>query len=140
MSSSKSFLKKWGSFFDYRKPSQTSTMDILVVKSKNGELRSSSFHVTFGWKILKPANKVVDLIVNNKVCPVKMKLSSKRKAFFEIPDVYSNNYMNWSTDCNQSEDDIIMINKNDLKNTNKIEKTEIKTENKQVSEEFDDNR
>jgi phosphatidate phosphatase LPIN len=84
-------------------------MDILVVKSKTGELKSSSFHVTFGWKIIKPSNKTVDLIVNGEVVNVKMKLSKKGKAYFEIPDTSEMNQVNWSTDCNASEDDILLM-------------------------------
>jgi len=95
--------------FDYRKPSKTCTMDILVVKSKTGELKSSSFHVTFGWKIISPSNKTVDLLINGEVVNVKMKLSKKGKAYFEIPDNSDLNHMNWSTDCNASEDDILLM-------------------------------
>jgi phosphatidate phosphatase PAH1 len=121
MSSKKSFLKKWGAMFDYRKPSKNCTMDILVVKSKTGELKSSSFHVTFGWKIIKPTNKEVDLIVNGEVVDVKMKLSKKRKAFFEIPDELEMNQLNWSTDCNFSEDDIMLMSCQDEEVNKNIE-------------------
>jgi phosphatidate phosphatase PAH1 len=113
MSSSKSFLKKWGAFFDYRKPSKNSTMDILVVRSRSGELRSSSFHVDFKWKTTKPATKQVDLIVNGNVVDLKMKLSKKGRAYFEVPDVGESNSMNWSTDCHQSEDDILLMSANE---------------------------
>lgn len=108
MSKKKSIMKKLGGIFDYRKPSKNCTMDILVVRSKSGELRSSSFHVDFSWKIIKPTNKEVDLIVNEEVIDVKMKLSRKGKAYFEVPDAGETYQMNWSTDCNQSEDDILL--------------------------------
>ena len=135
MSSSKSFLKKWGAFFDYRKPSKTSTMDILAVKSKTGELRSSSFHVTFGWKSIKRRNKEVDLIVNGEVLPIKMKISRKGKAYFEVPDEFSNNTINWSTDCNQSEEDILLMSQNEIKEIR--DNVDAKKKGKKNSEEIE---
>lgn len=110
--SSKSFLKKWGAFFDYRKPSKNSTMDILVVRSRKGELRSSSFHVDFKWKTIKPSSKEVDIIVNGNVVDLKMKISRKGRAYFEVPDLGESTEINWSTDCNQSEDDLLLMSAN----------------------------
>ena len=105
----KSFFSKVKGIFDYRKPSKINTMDILVVQSKAGDLRSSSFHIDFGWKVLQPSNKDVDLIVNGELLDFKMKLSKKGKAYFEIEsnEIPCDN-SNWNTDCDFSEDDRIL--------------------------------
>ena len=41
-------------------------MDVLVIESPSGELRSSSFHIRFGsLKVIKAENKTIDIYVNN---------------------------------------------------------------------------
>ena len=106
----KNFFKKMGGIFDYRKPSKSSTMDILVVKSKSGEFRSSSFHIDFGWKVLRPSNKEVDILVNGEKLDIKMKLNKQGKGYFEIfCDPIDT--MNWSTDNYYSEDEMVPFSK-----------------------------
>ena len=81
----KNIFKKVKKFFDYRKPSSANTMDILVVKSRSGELRASSFHIDFGWKVMSPSEKNVQIFVNGTLIDAEMKLSKKGKAYFKVP-------------------------------------------------------
>jgi phosphatidate phosphatase LPIN len=64
------------------------SIDIIAVESENGEIHSNAFHVRFGsLKILNSKEKTIDIYVNEKKTPVKMKLSSSGDAYF----MYDNN-------------------------------------------------
>ena len=41
-----------------------------------------------------------------------MKISRKGRAYFEVPDLGESTEINWSTDCNQSEDDLLQMSAN----------------------------
>ncbi len=67
------------------------SMDILVIESPNGILKSSSFHVRFGsLKVIKSKEQIIEIFVNSKKTPITMQLSSSGDAYF-IYDESSNN-------------------------------------------------
>lgn len=58
-------------------------MDVLVIELPNGELKSSSFHVRFGsLKVMKSRETEVEIYVNSKYTPLKMKLTNNGDAYF----------------------------------------------------------
>jgi phosphatidate phosphatase LPIN len=81
-------FKNWVSSFKKGTQVNTSTLsgciDIVVVKDKNGNLKSTPFHVRFGkLKVLKTHDKVIELIINDKSTKVTMKLGKGGEAYFE---------------------------------------------------------
>ena len=68
------------------------SMDILVIESPNGILKSSAFHVRFGsLKVIKSKEQIIEIFVNSKKTPVSMILSSSGDAYFLYDDVIKNN-------------------------------------------------
>lgn len=60
-------------------------IDIVVVERKNGELACSPFHVRFGkLKLLRPQEKVVEVLVNGNPTDLHMKVGDAGEAFFVI--------------------------------------------------------
>jgi phosphatidate phosphatase PAH1 len=58
-------------------------MDILVIEEPEGELRSSDFRVRFGsLKVLHPVEQDIDIYINGRIKPVKMKLASSGDGYF----------------------------------------------------------
>ena len=98
-------------------------MDVLVIESPSGELRSSSFHIRFGsLKVIKAENKTIDIYVNNEKKDIQMYLSPGGDAFFAYDEL--DPYM-----IKQSS----LIAENDIK-TNLITLEEVITEGKRVSQ------
>merc|ERR1719414_2008968 len=61
----------------------TGAIDVIVVQSEDGSLRSSPFHVRFGkLGVLKSREKIVDLEVNGEQVSIQMKLDDNGAAFF----------------------------------------------------------
>ena len=59
------------------------SMDILVIESTNGVLKSSAFHVRFGsLKVIKSKEQNIEIFVNSKKTSVTMILSSSGDAYF----------------------------------------------------------
>lgn len=84
-------------------------MDVVVVKTKKGNLRSSSFHVDFGWiNNLSSSSKIIDIIVNGEVSEIKMKMTKEGKGYFEIPiDETEENHSKCNSDHVENENDDI---------------------------------
>ena len=62
-------------------------MDVIAIKDKNGEIRSTSFHVRFGsFKVLKSKSKLIEISTNNIKTNVTMKLSSSGDAYFTLDE------------------------------------------------------
>lgn len=87
------FIGRWFSSFAtaYREMNQatlTGAIDVIVVRQPDGSLRASPFHVRFGKAgILRPRDKVVDIILNGEPVDLKMKLGDAGEAFFvELKD------------------------------------------------------
>ncbi|KAJ2534121.1 lipin Ned1, partial [Coemansia sp. RSA 1933] len=60
-------------------------IDIVVVEGKDGELACSPFHVRFGkLQLLRPSDKAVQIIVNDKPADFYMKVSDSGEAFFVV--------------------------------------------------------
>ncbi|KAI9143169.1 Lipin/Ned1/Smp2-domain-containing protein [Paraphysoderma sedebokerense] len=60
-------------------------IDVVVVQHKNGELSCSPFHVRFGkLKVLRPHEKVVEVLVNGEPVEFPMKVGEAGEAFFVI--------------------------------------------------------
>jgi len=60
-------------------------MDILVIKQAKGGYTSSSFHVRFGsLKVLHSEEQDIDIYINGKIKPVKMKLAHSGDAYFSL--------------------------------------------------------
>ncbi|CCE62519.1 hypothetical protein TPHA_0C03670 [Tetrapisispora phaffii CBS 4417] len=58
-------------------------IDVIVVEHPDGTLACSPFHVRFGkFRILKPSQKKVQVIVNGKSTNIPMKLSDNGEAYF----------------------------------------------------------
>lgn len=62
-------------------------MDVIAIKDKNGDFRSTSFHVRFGsFKVLKSKSKLIEIYTNNIKTNVTMKLSSSGDAYFTLDE------------------------------------------------------
>ncbi|KAJ2525255.1 lipin Ned1 [Coemansia sp. RSA 2049] len=60
-------------------------IDVVVVEGKDGELACSPFHVRFGkLQLLRPSDKAVQIIVNDKPADFYMKVSDSGEAFFVL--------------------------------------------------------
>ncbi|CCF56782.1 hypothetical protein KAFR_0B04860 [Kazachstania africana CBS 2517] len=58
-------------------------IDVIVVEHHDGTLHCSPFHVRFGkFQILKPSQKIVQVIVNGQLSNIPMKLSESGEAYF----------------------------------------------------------
>ena len=67
-------------------------MDVIAIKDKNGEIRSTSFHVRFGsFKVLKSKTKLIQIYTNNIKTNVTMKLSSSGDAYFTLDEIEPQN-------------------------------------------------
>ncbi|KAJ2564058.1 lipin Ned1 [Coemansia sp. RSA 1813] len=71
-------------------------IDVVVVEGKDGELACSPFHVRFGkLQLLRPSDKAVQIIVNDKPADFYMKVSDSGEAFFvletesDVPSQYA---------------------------------------------------
>lgn len=75
-----SVSKTWSSI----NPSTLSgAIDVIVVEQPDGTLSCSPFHVRFGkFQILKPSQKKVQVLVNDKSTNIPMKLSEQGEAHF----------------------------------------------------------
>ncbi|KAJ1653299.1 lipin Ned1 [Dispira simplex] len=73
-------------FYKELNPSTLSgAIDIIVVERPDGQLACSPFHVRFGkFQLLRPSEKVVDIVVNGKPVDLHMKLGDAGEAFFVI--------------------------------------------------------
>lgn len=57
---------------------------MIVVKQKDGSLKSTGFHVRFGkFQVLRCDGKVVRMIVNGHDTGIRMKLGHTGEAYFE---------------------------------------------------------
>jgi len=74
------------SFYQDINPSTLSgAIDIVVVRDKLGHLSCSPFHARFGkLKLLRPSDKVVELLINDQVVDVLMKVGEAGEAFFVV--------------------------------------------------------
>jgi phosphatidate phosphatase LPIN len=71
------------SLFDLNKSVLSGAMDVIVVRQKDGSLKSTPFYARFGsFKIIKSKEKIVSIKVNGIETDVKMKLSSSGDAYF----------------------------------------------------------
>ncbi|EDO17829.1 hypothetical protein Kpol_1043p19 [Vanderwaltozyma polyspora DSM 70294] len=58
-------------------------IDVIVVEHPDGSLACSPFHVRFGkFRILKPSQKKVEVIINGKSTNIPMKLGDSGEAYF----------------------------------------------------------
>ncbi|KAI9502062.1 Lipin/Ned1/Smp2-domain-containing protein [Coemansia spiralis] len=63
----------------------TGAIDVVVVESKDGELSCSPFHVRFGkLQLLRPSDKAVQIIVNDKPADFYMKVGDSGEGFFVL--------------------------------------------------------
>ena len=78
--------KMYGAVHDYTGANEATlsgAIDIVVSRCKDGTLKSTPFHVRFGkFTVAFPSDKVVDIKVNDKDVPLKMKLGKGGEAFF----------------------------------------------------------
>lgn len=65
-------------------------MDIIVIESASGQLRSSSFHVRFSSTQVLTSNIDILIYVNNKRVDVKMKLAKSGDAYFYLKNLDEN--------------------------------------------------
>lgn len=60
--------------------------DVIIVRHKNGTLKSTPFNVRFGKaKVIRPGDKVVQIEVNGKMTKALMKMGSDGEAFWLEP-------------------------------------------------------
>ncbi|KAJ2355475.1 lipin Ned1 [Coemansia erecta] len=60
-------------------------IDVVVVEDPSGELRCSPFHVRFGkLQLLRPSDKAVQVIVNDKPADFYMKVGDSGEGFFVL--------------------------------------------------------
>ena len=58
-------------------------IDVIVVEQEDGSLACSPFHIRFGkWRLLRPSEKKVEFVVNNRQQDFPMKLGEGGEAFF----------------------------------------------------------
>ena len=87
-------------------------MDIIVIESPNGELKSSAFHVRFGsLKVAKSHEAEIEIYVNSQKTPLKMKLANNGDGHFM--------HNEYGTSLTQNIDDNDNNNNNEFITTNK---------------------
>ncbi|KAJ2452633.1 lipin Ned1 [Coemansia sp. RSA 2336] len=60
-------------------------IDVVVVEGDDGELHCSPFHVRFGkLQLLRPSDKAVQVIVNDRPAPFYMKVGDSGEGFFVL--------------------------------------------------------
>ncbi|KAJ2843165.1 lipin Ned1, partial [Coemansia brasiliensis] len=60
-------------------------IDVVVVEGADGELHCSPFHVRFGkLQLLRPSDKAVQVIVNDRPAPFYMKVGDSGEGFFVL--------------------------------------------------------
>lgn len=58
--------------------------DIICVVQEDGTMKSTSFHVRFGkLKVLRPKERMVNIMINGVMQEVKMKLGKSGEGYFE---------------------------------------------------------
>lgn len=69
---------------EINKANFTDSMDVIVVRQRNGSLRSTPFYLRFGKRdILKPKENIINLKVNNiTINEILMMLDESGEAFF----------------------------------------------------------
>jgi len=69
---------------DFNQATLSGCVDIVVVRQRDGTLKSTPFHVRFGkLKVLKSKDKFVKIHVNNQQSRLTMKLGEAGEGFFE---------------------------------------------------------
>jgi len=95
--------------FDFNQATLSGGVDIVVVRQRDGTLKSTPFHARFGkLKVLKSKDKFVKIHVNNQPTRLTMKLGEAGEGFFEEEIVKIIRHQS-STDENNRE----AANKND---------------------------
>ncbi|KAJ1680311.1 lipin Ned1 [Spiromyces aspiralis] len=74
-----------GFYKDLNPATLTGAIDVVVIKDSSGELRCSPWHVRFGkLQLLRPSDKVVEIVVNDKPASFYMKVDDTGEAFFVL--------------------------------------------------------
>jgi len=77
-------LTSMSDMFDFNQATLSGCVDIVVVRQRDGTLKSTPFHVRFGkLKVLKSKDKYVRIQVNNQPTRLTMKLGDAGEGFFE---------------------------------------------------------
>jgi len=78
------FVSSLNDAFEFNQATLSGSIDVVVVKQRDGSLKSTPFHVRFGkLKVLKSKDKIVKLTVNHIPAKFNMKLGEAGEAFFE---------------------------------------------------------
>lgn len=76
-------FKYLSNLLDFNQATLSGCVDTIVIEQDDGSLTCSPFHVRFGkLKILKYADKEVNVIVNGKDTGIKMRLRKTGEAYF----------------------------------------------------------
>jgi len=77
-------LTSMSDMLDFNQATLSGCVDIVVVRQRDGTLKSTPFHVRFGkLKVLKSKDKYVRIQVNNQPTRLTMKLGEAGEGFFE---------------------------------------------------------
>ena len=106
-------------------------MDILVIESPNGELKSSAFHVRFGsLKVMKSHETEIEIYINSTLTPLKMKLASNGDAYFMHNEYGTSLTQNINDNNENNNNEIFPNSKTFISQNNKNHLPNIKKNNK----------
>lgn len=89
--------------FSFNSSNLSGAIDVIVVEDKQGNLRSTNFHVTIGKaKILNTSNKSITIKINGKECPSKLKVNGAGVGYFEITEPVEDHFTQFKKKSSQN--------------------------------------
>ena len=106
---SQSFWKRFTNVFSYNPSTLSGALDVIVVEDHNHIKHSTAFHFRVGkFKVFRPEQRDVNLIVNGELSKTTMKLSRQGIGYFEIEmDKDDLESADFSTDLLQSDEELV---------------------------------
>jgi len=118
------------SYFKLNPSTLSGAVDIIVVKQKDGKMKSSPFHVRFGkLKLLSYKENKITLTVNGEESPVKMKMGSGGIVSFvhlsqeRVPMLSTSPIPLSPIQSDNEEDELLQNENNEINNTNETNET-----------------
>lgn len=121
------FISSFNNVIDYNTSSFTGSMDIIVIKDSEGNLKSTPFHLKFGkFKVLNYKNKKIEVYINGEKTGITMKINKNGNCYFK-------EYIEGEYDNNELSDDILSSDNEYLPTDNKLFEKLPKSEDKDTT-------